>query len=44
MLYKMTHALQMESSDETLPHDKSTAGQSLKVLNACERKSPVVFN
>ena len=41
MLYKMTHALQMGSSEETLLHDKSAAGQS---LNAYEQKPPVAFD
>lgn len=34
LLYKMTHALQMGSSEATLPHDKSSAGQSLNDLQA----------
>ena len=41
LLYKMTHALQMGSSEVTLLHDKSAAGQS---LNARKQKTPALFH
>jgi len=37
----MTHALQMGSSEVTLLHHKSAAGQS---FNARQQKAPVVFD